>query len=222
MFRRGRSSWRFAIDVNERLHAALFVRDALDLPVSGGQGIPPRLEGHVPHLAGQVPADARAEAAEAWPAWWETLVGMERSRDSPTRDSEREHLTHFAEVVDPPAWASLEDRPGLRSAVQGAFEQGGRWADVAVKPLKHPKPERPVFVWDWVRDVAERVARDHRVGVGAVRGSAQVLVVAGRWWALHQPGAVVCSAAAAQDETTAREILRLTFGSALMGDQSRP
>ncbi|HEV3362761.1 MAG TPA: hypothetical protein VG795_01250 [Acidimicrobiia bacterium] len=86
---------------------------------------------------------------------------------------------------------------------------------MALEPLKHPKPERPVFIWDWIRDVAKQVARDHRVGIGAVRGSAQVLVVTGRWWALLEPGAVLCSAAAAEDEATAREILRLTFESAL-------
>jgi hypothetical protein len=55
------------------------------------------------------------------------------------------------------------------------------------------------------------------VDYGAVRGSAEVLLVAGRWWALIEPGSVLCSAAAAEHEATARQVLRLVFDSTISG-----
>jgi hypothetical protein len=65
--------------------------------------------------------------------------------------------------------------------------------------------------------VAKQVAHDHDIDVGAIRGSAQVLLVGGRWWTLTQSGSVLCSAAAAEDEATARQILRFVFESTVSG-----
>jgi hypothetical protein len=219
MFRRGRSSWRFSSDLNARLHAALFVRDALDLPVATGAAIPPRLDGDIPRLANRISADVRPEAAAEWPAWWDRLVRVEIGREKAAGDHAmiRQHLGELIEHVDPPAWRSLQDRPGLRAAAQATFEEGHRWADQTLGPLKYPDPCRQFFQWDWIRDVAKQVARDQDVNLGAVRGSAQVLLVGGRWWTLIESGSVLCSAAAAEDEATARRVLRLTFESTISG-----
>jgi len=81
MFRRGKSSWRFSTDANGLLHAALFVRDALDLPVTSEPAIPPPLDGDIPELRDRISAGARIDAAAAWPAWWDTLVRFEVRQD---------------------------------------------------------------------------------------------------------------------------------------------
>ncbi|MCA1845597.1 MAG: hypothetical protein LC792_20870, partial [Actinobacteria bacterium] len=193
MFRKGKPSWRFGTDLSGILHAALFVRDALDLPVGAGAPIPPRLEGDVPDLTSQLSAQARPDGAAAWPAWWETLLRLELRKDELAGDPERirEHLGNLTETVDAPEWASLHDRPALRSAAQVAFEDGRRWADAALKPVMQPNQTRPLFRWDWIRDVAEQVAGERAVDVGAVHGSAQVLLVEGSWWTLLEPRVVL-------------------------------
>jgi hypothetical protein len=157
MFRRGKSSWRFSTDLNGRLHAALFVRDALDLPVTSGAAIPPRLDGDIPELRDRISAQARTDAAAAWPAWWDTLVRFELRQDQVAGD--------------------------------------------------------PVMI----RQRLGELAHDHDVDIGAIRGSAQVLLVGGRWWTLTQSGGVLCSAAVAEHEATARHILRLVFESTVGG-----
>lgn len=97
MFRRGRSSWRFSIDLNEQLHAALFVRDALDLPVAREAAIPPRLDGNIPAFADRISGDARPDAAAEWPAWWDTLVRLELRKDQAAGDPAiiRQHLVEL-------------------------------------------------------------------------------------------------------------------------------
>jgi hypothetical protein len=219
MFRRGKSSWRFSTDLNGRLHAALFVRDALDLPVTSGAAIPPRLDGDIPELRDRISAQARTDAAAAWPAWWDTLVRFELRQDQVAGDPVmiRQRLGELVELVDAPDWASLQDWPGLQTAARAAFEDGHRWADKALEPLTPPNQSRQAFQWNWVRDVAKQVAHDHDVDIGAIRGSAQVLLVGGRWWTLTQSGGVLCSAAVAEHEATARHILRLVFESTVGG-----
>jgi hypothetical protein len=219
MFRRGKSSWRFSTDANGLLHAALFVRDALDLPVTSEPAIPPPLDGDIPELRDRISAGARIDAAAAWPAWWDTLVRFEVRQDHVAGDPVmiRQHLGELVELVDAPNWASLQDRPGLQTAARAAFEDGHRWADKALEPLRPPNQSRQTFQWNWIRDVAKQVAHDHDIDVGAIRGSAQVLLVGGRWWTLTQSGSVLCSAAAAEQEATARQILRFVFESTVSG-----
>jgi hypothetical protein len=217
MFRQGKSSWRFSTDLSNCLHAALFVRDALDLPVMDAGAIPPRLDGDLPELNDRIAADAQVGAAAAWPSWWDNLVRLELRKDrvAGTRDLIPQLRRELAALVDPPGWASLEDHAGLRRAARVAFEDGSRWANEVLEAFKPPQPSRQLFHWEWVRDVAHHVAGDHGVDLGAVRGSAQVLLVGGSWWTLVEPGGVLCSTGAAEDEATAREVLRLVFESTL-------
>jgi hypothetical protein len=220
MFRRGRSSWRFAIDVSELLHAALFVRDAVRLPVAGGTDIPPRLEGDVPDLASRLAPEVRGEAAGAWSVWWETLLELELRKDriAGDRDQMGDFHRHMSQTVDAPDWSSLDNRPALQAAVRLAFADGARWAGSALEPLKMPDQKRPTFRWAWVRDGAKHVAGDHAVGIGDVHGSAKVLLVEGSWWVVPRPGVVLCSVLAAEEENIARQILRDVFESAVRED----
>jgi hypothetical protein len=80
-------------------------------------------------------------------------------------------------------------------------------------------PERlrgwELFPWEWVRDTAERVAAEHGVSPGAVRGSVTVLDVEGVWWRRVAPGQALCSAAATEDPLMATRVLREVFESGL-------
>jgi len=51
------------------------VRDALDLSVDRGRGVPPRLLEDAPERSGLLDADSRHRAALEWPSWWVDAVG---------------------------------------------------------------------------------------------------------------------------------------------------
>jgi hypothetical protein len=205
------------MSVSDLLHGALFVRDAAGLRVTDGPLVPPPLEGVVPDMADRLTSEEAAQAGEAWAGWWQVLVGLELGKDQAPRSPEmiQEHLANLTRTADPPGWVSLRDRPGLQAAAQIAFEDARSWADQALAPLKLPNQTRPVFRWEWIRDVAKQVANDHGVGLDAVSASAQVLVVRGKWWSIPAPGVVLCSAVAAEDEATGRDILRRVFESTI-------
>jgi hypothetical protein len=65
--------------------------------------------------------------------------------------------------------------------------------------------------------VAEEVAAELGVSIGAVQGYALVLIVEGTWWELASPGFALCSLEAAQDPETANAVLRQVFISGAVG-----
>jgi hypothetical protein len=76
MYRHESASWRFEQDNTQFLQLALFVRDAVQLPVAKSTAIPPRLAGEVPDHAAAVGSGERDAAAEQWAAWWDRLLAQ--------------------------------------------------------------------------------------------------------------------------------------------------
>jgi hypothetical protein len=194
MRRAGRESWRFAHDIDQTLHALLYIRDTLDLTVDQGPTVPPHLTGDLPQRSGLLDADARHQAALDWPSWWSNAL---RERPSialgsrPEGTDQRLWMRELAEryrlVADPPEWASLLDHRVLQEAARTLYVEGCRWADAARRPLLPPACH-DIFKWGLLRAVAEDCAARHQVSVGAVNGCALVFIVEGIWWETISPG----------------------------------
>lgn len=221
MRRAGSESWRFAHDIDQTLHAQLYVRDALSLEVDHGPVVPPHLTGDLPERSGLLDAGARQQAALDWPGWWSNAVAQRASieLDPGPQGADRglwmrELAERYRLVADPPEWASLSDHRALQAAARALYVEGCRWADTARRPLL-PPARRDVFKWELVRDVAEATAAEHAVSVGAINGCALVLVVEGIWWELVSPGVALCSVAAATNADSTVAILRQVLVSSL-------
>ena len=211
-------SWRFAEDLGQLTHALLYVRDTLGLSVEPVPGTPPRLVGGVPDRSDILDGTARDHAGPDWTRWWRSLIAQEtRMHLRPDGDRDqwmRSIHSELLQVVDPPEWDSLADRPEIRSAAQTLFADGCAWADEARRPLL-PPARKPFFDWHLTRDMAEAVAADAGARIGAINGCVIVLLVQGRWWELVSPGVALCSQMAAEDEETAVAVLRGVFSSTL-------
>ncbi|MCZ2819226.1 hypothetical protein O2V63_02655 [Modestobacter sp. VKM Ac-2977] len=215
----GTTSWRFAeSDRDEMSHVALFIRDALGLPVLPGPAVPPPLSGTIPDHRGLLSTEERKEAGQQWTDWWATVLGfqvqMQEEPADPGMSAVRETLQARREQAgSPPDFAALADRPALQRAAVETFPHAHRWVNQL--SLEQRDERKGSFPYRLVRQVAEDVAFDRRVDFGAVRASAVVLEVKGSWWHLLAPGAVVCSDPAAADPTTGELILRRAFESSL-------
>jgi hypothetical protein len=216
----GVGSWRFAVDVNEMVHVALYVRDALGLDVEAAPNRPPALAGGVPAGPDVLNDAERGEAAAQWPAWWEAVLAdaTHQNQGPPDRaDMDawmRELHVRGLRTGSPPEFAGLMDRPALRKALIALTPEACRWAE-GPRRAAHPPAGRATFASELIREVAEDVAFDRGVAVQAVRAVALVLAVEGSWWVCHRPGVVLCSVSAPEDPVTARTILRAAFESGL-------
>ena len=200
-------------------HVALFVRDALGLSVAPGPAVPPPLAGAVPDRRGLLSPGERHEAGRQWTDWWTALLGVEvhRQEESPDPGHPASWQVLRAgrdRAGSPPDFAALADRPALRRAVVDTFPEAHRWAD-RMRGVGDRDERGGCFPYRLVRQVAEDVAFDRGVDVGAVRASAVVLEVEGSWWHLPAPGAVVCSRGATAEPRTAHLVLRQVFESGL-------
>lgn len=215
----GTTSWRFAESARDAVpHVALFVRDALALPVAPGPAVPPPLAGTVPDRHGLLSSDERDEAGRQWTDWWTALLGVEVHRQEPPDPdhpaSWQVQRARHDRAGSPPDPAALADRPALRRAVVATSPEAHRWVD-RLWDVEDRDGRGGCFPYRLVRQVAEDVAFDRRVDVGAVRASAVVLEVEGSWWHLPAPGAVVCSREATAEPRTAHLVLRQAFESGL-------
>ena len=219
MRRAGGESWRFAHDIDQTLHALLYIHDALGLKIEEARGIPPRLAGDVPDRSKLLGSDARHDVARNWPAWWRGAVAARAKTElgtpgAGTEESLREIATRHRLIADPPEWLSLANSPALQQAARALYVEGCRWSDTVRRPLL-PPARHDVFTWELVRDVAEATAAEHNVSVGAINGCALVLIVEGSWWELVSPGVALCSATAATDPDSTVAILRQVLASPL-------
>jgi len=219
MRRAGNQSWRFAHDMDQTLHALLYVRDALGVDVEEARGIPPRLAGEVLDRSNLLDPGAHNEVAQDWSAWWHSAVAAQATTQlgSPGAGSEerlREIAARHRLVADPPEWSSLSGHPALQRAAQSLYVEGCRWFSPARQPFL-PPARSDVFKWELVRDVAEAAAAEHKVSVGVINGCALVLVVEEIWWELVAPGVALCSVTAATNPDGAVAILRQVLASPL-------
>lgn len=139
----GSESWRFAHDINQTLHALLYVRDAIGLDVEQTGGIPPRLAGEVPDRSAPLGPEDRRDAARDWPEWWHGAVASQaRTQLEPPSARTERWLQEITErhrlVADPPEWSSLAGSPALQQAARALFLDGCRWAGPASQPWQPP------------------------------------------------------------------------------------
>jgi hypothetical protein len=178
---RGSVSWQFsASEGNQLLHAALFIRDALALPMSGAPDVPPALLGAVVDRRDQL-ADADGDAlSRQWIAWWRRIVAKESGTDA----------------ADPPTDAGIP--PLLRAHFADALSW--RTGDL-------PRPaRRGRFDAEMLGEVVHEISTAHDVPVGRLSGRVLLLAVRGQWWCPVRPGAALCSVAAAADPHLARTV----------------
>ena len=214
----GTTSWRFSESARAHLpHVALFVRDAVGLPVVPGPAVPPRLAGAVPDHRDLLREEQRQEAGRQWTGWWTAVMGSEvRAQEAHDREvpTPAELRAQRERAGSPPDFAALADRPALHRAAIETFLDAHRRVG---RQRQDVRADRHGCFPSWlVRQVAEDVAFDRSVDVGAVRASAVVLDVEGSWWHLLAPGTVVCSPAAAAEPETAQRVLRRAFESGLL------
>ncbi|MDA8040153.1 MAG: hypothetical protein M0Z69_13580 [Actinomycetota bacterium] len=221
MRRAGSESWRFAHDLDQTLHALLYIRDALRLDAEEGWTIPPRLAGGVDDRSGLLGSAASQQAASAWPSWWSAALAERAKtelgpgpRDAGGEERLRELADRHHRFADSPEWSSLAEWPALQAAARALWRESCQWFSRARQPYL-PPARRDVFAWELVRDAAERAAADHQVSPGAVNGCALVLVVEGVWWVPFSPGVAVCSVSAATSPATTAAILAEVFDSHL-------
>ena len=221
MRRAGSASWRFSHDIDQTLHALLYIRDALGLTVEQAPRVPPHLAGDLLDRSGLLDADTRHQAALDWPSWWSNALRWRASNELDSRPEgtdRRLWMREFAEqhrrIVDPPEWTSLAGRPTLQAAARSLYAQGCHWADTAKRPFL-PPARHDIFKWELVRDLAEDSAARHQVSVGAIDGCALVLIVEGIWWEIIAPGVAICSVSAAADAESAKAVLNEVFESYL-------
>jgi hypothetical protein len=214
----GSASWSMSETVPEPLHVALYVRDALRLPVPPEDGVPP-LADPVPDRRAVLPDAGRLEAAQQWGSWWEALVGAEVRRADPEPAGAlevwaREYVADLERAGAAPDHLALADRPALRTAAVALSTEAHRWASSVTEAVERREAG---FPWELVKDEAEAVASEHGVDVGAVRGTVLVLAVSGLWWREVEPGHVLCSQGVRADRSAARAVLRRAFASRLGG-----
>ena len=222
MRRAGSASWRFAEGIEQLPVVALYVRDAMGLAVPPGDPVPPRLDAVVPDRSGLLDAGQRFDAGAQWASWWSAVLAndirMHRGAQDGVEQSAwmRGLAGEATELFDPPAFASLNDRPGLRAAMRASFPEALEWADQLRRTLLGPPHGRHgQFDYELIRTVAEQTAHQYRVSPDAVAACAVVLPVVGSWWYRCAPGAIVCSVHAAMDTVVARAALADAFASAL-------
>ena len=197
-------------------HAVLYVRDALRLPSERAPGIPPELLGEVADRSELLEPSAREKESSHWAAWWSAVIGIDSRTHLGHDERDRIAGDEYERIVDPATSPMLAQKPGLRLAANALFAEGCRWADDAREPMLPPASLRPGrFDWRLTRDIAEAVAAEANVGVGAINGAVSVLLVEGIWWQPVAPQCALCSVAAADDPKTAEAILHEVFSSGL-------
>lgn len=210
-------SWRFGHSRGVVLHQALFVRDALELPVAHAREVPPHLVLDVPDLTAALPAERRERAGREWLRWWRALVALEvgEAADDPGPGRQPSPGRRAAasgertpDGADLPGTTVLGGAPDLRAAVLAAWAPSRRFAR---EPDLLARTDPEVFRWEVVRDASEQVAAEHGVPVGALDGAAVVLLVDGPWTFAPRPGVVLCSVAQARDPVEAAVIVREAY-----------
>jgi hypothetical protein len=213
MRRAGAASWRFAEDLGQLPHAVLYIRDAMRLPVEPGLAVPPVLTGVIPDRSDRLEAAFARDAAHAWAAWWEDVVELD-ARAQLNNDMVANVAS--GQMNNPATSPALNQTPALRVAAASLFAEGVEWVETARRPMLPPACTHPGrFDWQLTREVAEAVADDAAVEIGAISGAVSLLLVEGIWWKRVRPQFALCSVEAADDPEIARDILRDVFASGL-------
>jgi hypothetical protein len=209
-------SWHLSVNFGSAtLHAALFVRDAFHLKPDDDDGLPPRLIGDVPNLSSLVPGFDPFEAALAWTSWWERVVNYEGAvalgdhSEGSGEEILRAMSSARAKIFDPPAFASMEDTPSLRSLARVAHREALQWSKYHSSKLD-PLVQRATRASVVSRVVWETCASLH-LTPSQLRATVLVLDVEGSWRSFPRPGLMLCSANVLRKESHFEDSLRDVF-----------
>lgn len=198
-------SWRFSETVPEGPHVALYVRQALRLPVDPDDPPPLGSDSHtfpaVPDRTGLLRQEALSVVAEQWSQWWAQTLAAAAAEGARTGEDA------FVGGADAPAQVSLADAPDLARVVAALLPEARAWAE-GPRRISHPPLGTAHFPWPVVRAAVQEAAQAAQVPPETIQGSVLVLAVAGAWSVRLGPNSMACSFAAAHDETFRLLVLR--------------
>lgn len=219
MHRAGSPSWRLSVnDSPQTTSFALFVREALDLPVPPSPDTPPRRAAGKTHREVDLSAAERREAGEQWLAWWRRLVDVDFRTHAPVptggdiRVLIHARMAEKQEVFDPPDFAALSDSPALQTAALAAFEDFTRQNDTHER--RNSRGRRG-FDAKLTHDVTEALIAELTISPDRLDASVLTIDVPGHWFRIPGPGTAICSLELATDAQAAEKLLRAVFVSGL-------
>ena len=219
MHRAGSSSWRLSVnDSPQTTSFALFVREALDLPVPPSPDTPPRRGAGKAHREVNLSAAERQEAGEQWLAWWCRLVDVDFRTHAPMPTEGdihaliRARMAERQRVFDPPTFSALSDSPALQTVALAAFEDFNR--QNGTRERRNPRGQRG-FDATLTRDVADALIAELSISPDRLDASVLTIDVPGHWFHIAGPGTAICSLDLASDAQAAESLLRAVFVSGL-------
>ncbi len=212
----GSPSWFLSVTNDQAAHVCLYVRDVYSIEARGPD-VPPPLVGDLrtAELIGSAP-DA-AELSDAWTAWWRRLVHVTCAAQLGNRlggtpkDDLQSRASLRQSVFDPfEEFESLGDYPPLRSAAQQTWRQGVAWTHThGAQTMRRGSPIP--------KAVADSISEERQVDPEQLRAAVLVVAVVGKWFAIAEPGVLLCSEEAYFDDTLFSVELKKVFESGLNG-----
>lgn len=213
----GTPSWSLSVSHDPRPFA-LYVRDALELDVSGEGLSPPPLSPRPPSRRELLSAAERAQVGADWAGWWRAVLHHEAVLHS-VRPPGSDFVTWYrrlaaerdAEVGEAPDFAALADRPALHRACMVLSPHARDWD--RYEPVEGSTTE-PVTSLN-LSGIAAVIADLHGVDVDRLHGLVLAVDVEGAWWRVVEPGVLVCSTVSVdtEPERLVREVLESSLRS---------
>lgn len=188
----GQRSWHCTIGSSEELHFALYVRDALGLPIRLSE------PWHVPRvLGGATDRSALCRGygspalASAWQLWCSALIAT-ASYELPVDYLADSVIAELCGEIRPDFMRWFAPRVIVAAGEAGSRDQ-----------------------WELLRDAVAAAASQRKVPVENLEADTQLLFVEGVWW--HQPrrGWLLYSPALTADHAQFRERLQAAFASSV-------
>jgi hypothetical protein len=208
----GRPSWRLSVGDEDLLEVALWVRDALGLPIDSADVPPPLADS--PPRSSVLDGEDLAVVGRDWLDWWRALLALQVARRAnPLREGSfpdwvRQHSSLRHGVGGPEDdFAGLADAPALRRATVALFREAHRGVGRV-----GPQQERP---WEAIARVVDEVVAERGVTPGQLDGSVILLPVVGVWWRLLAPGVVLASVEAYLGPDVGDDVVRAALESSI-------
>lgn len=208
----GQPSWRLSVGDEWMLGVALWVRDAVGLPIDSADVPPPLADS--PARSSVLDGEDLDDVGRDWLDWWHALLALQVARRAnPLREGSfpdwvRQCSSRLHDVGGPDDdFAGLADAPALRRATVALFRDAHRGVDRV-----GPQQERP---WGAIARVVDDVVAERGVTPGDLDGSVILLPVVGTWWRLLAPGVVLASVEAYLDLDVGDDVVRAALESSI-------